>query len=64
MNCPKCRQKMKVVDSRAFSGMVSRYRVCSCGYKCFTKETIDLSENASTEHYYCQKIKRYERGQI
>ena len=41
MNCPKCKSKSKVYDSRSRRGTVHRYRKClSCDHKYQTEEVL------------------------
>lgn len=41
MNCPKCKSKSKVYDSRSRNGTVRRYRKCiSCDNKYQTEEVL------------------------
>ena len=36
MECPRCKEKTKVIDSRLFFGEVKRNRRCAGCYKTFT----------------------------
>ena len=49
MNCPRCKQKTIVTDSRAGVGVVIRVRKCKCGLVFKSAEYLDDSEETNEE---------------